>query len=277
MKLLTCLSKVTCTICINALFVDDLYSQSLVYMYILYPYLSSFVININYSIWNLGYKCTVHALTFKYVLQIEILWAIHTLSQIYNVFTVTGTIPIHSESLKVYISSSRVYVFFCIGLSVWHHLFVLFFLVCITFHPCILRTIIYYLAGDYNAITNMHTAVFVKVILHYWINEWNLSPIHSYLHAKKIIHRDLKSNSILNFFFELQTVSVVSFAFALILNMIDIFLHDDFAVKIGDFGLATVKTRWSGDQKMRQPTGSILWMVRVNHLCKKNRTNFVFL
>ncbi|KAL5474447.1 hypothetical protein EMCRGX_G026395, partial [Ephydatia muelleri] len=55
-----------------------------------------------------------------------------------------------------------------------------------------------------------------------------------YLHAKKIIHRDLKSNNI--------------------------FLHDDFAVKIGDFGLATVKTRWSGDQKMRQPTGSILWM-----------------
>ena len=45
--------------------------------------------------------------------------------------------------------------------------------------------------------------------------------------------------------------------------MIDIFLHDDYTVKIGDFGLATVKTRWSGNQKMRQPTGSILWMVRV--------------
>ena len=41
----------------------------------------------------------------------------------------------------------------------------------------------------------------------------------------------------------------------------DIFLHDDCTVKIGDFGLATVKTRWSGDEKMRQPTGSILWMV----------------
>jgi hypothetical protein len=41
----------------------------------------------------------------------------------------------------------------------------------------------------------------------------------------------------------------------------DIFLHDDCTVKIGDFGLATVKTRWSGGEKMRQPTGSILWMV----------------
>lgn len=55
-----------------------------------------------------------------------------------------------------------------------------------------------------------------------------------YLHAKQIIHRDLKSNNI--------------------------FLHDDSTVKIGDFGLATVKTRWSGNEKMRQPTGSILWM-----------------
>ncbi|XP_067011182.1 raf homolog serine/threonine-protein kinase Raf [Anabrus simplex] len=55
-----------------------------------------------------------------------------------------------------------------------------------------------------------------------------------YLHAKNIIHRDLKSNNI--------------------------FLHDDLTVKIGDFGLATVKTRWSGSQQFQQPTGSILWM-----------------
>ncbi|XP_050305531.1 raf homolog serine/threonine-protein kinase Raf [Anthonomus grandis grandis] len=55
-----------------------------------------------------------------------------------------------------------------------------------------------------------------------------------YLHAKNIIHRDLKSNNI--------------------------FLHDDMTVKIGDFGLATAKTRWSGSQQSRQPTGSILWM-----------------
>lgn len=55
-----------------------------------------------------------------------------------------------------------------------------------------------------------------------------------YLHAKLIIHRDLKSNNI--------------------------FLHDDLTVKIGDFGLATVKTRWSGSHQFQQPTGSILWM-----------------
>ncbi|XP_064415396.1 serine/threonine-protein kinase A-Raf [Latimeria chalumnae] len=55
-----------------------------------------------------------------------------------------------------------------------------------------------------------------------------------YLHAKNIIHRDLKSNNI--------------------------FLHEGLTVKIGDFGLATVKTRWSGSQQMEQPSGSILWM-----------------
>ncbi|EDO47089.1 predicted protein, partial [Nematostella vectensis] len=55
-----------------------------------------------------------------------------------------------------------------------------------------------------------------------------------YLHAKKIIHRDLKSNNI--------------------------FLQEDLTVKIGDFGLATIKTRWSGSQYSEQPSGSILWM-----------------
>ncbi|XP_030624919.1 raf-1 proto-oncogene, serine/threonine kinase a [Chanos chanos] len=55
-----------------------------------------------------------------------------------------------------------------------------------------------------------------------------------YLHAKNIIHRDLKSNNI--------------------------FLHEGLTVKIGDFGLATVKARWSGSHQVEQPSGSILWM-----------------
>ncbi|XP_074872562.1 serine/threonine-protein kinase A-Raf isoform X3 [Carettochelys insculpta] len=55
-----------------------------------------------------------------------------------------------------------------------------------------------------------------------------------YLHAKNIIHRDLKSNNI--------------------------FLHEGLTVKIGDFGLATVKTRWSGARQVEQPRGSVLWM-----------------
>jgi serine/threonine protein kinase len=78
----------------------------------------------------------------------------------------------------------------------------------------------------------------------------------SYLHSKNIIHRDLKSNNIF-----LTDVNVV---------------NGEWEVKIGDFGLATVKTRcvlimcvcrvrvcvhrWSGNQQAAAPTGSILWM-----------------
>ncbi|KAA8592834.1 hypothetical protein FQN60_018289 [Etheostoma spectabile] len=62
----------------------------------------------------------------------------------------------------------------------------------------------------------------------------NEMQVLRYLHAKNIIHRDLKSNNI--------------------------FLHEGWTVKIGDFGLATVKSRWSGSQQVEQPSGSILWM-----------------
>uniref|UniRef100_A0A8C4QFJ5 non-specific serine/threonine protein kinase n=1 Tax=Eptatretus burgeri TaxID=7764 RepID=A0A8C4QFJ5_EPTBU len=53
-----------------------------------------------------------------------------------------------------------------------------------------------------------------------------------YLHAKNIIHRDLKSHNI--------------------------FLHEGLTVKIGDFGLATVKAHWG--EQASHCSGSILWM-----------------
>uniref|UniRef100_A0A4W5LDM8 RAF proto-oncogene serine/threonine-protein kinase n=1 Tax=Hucho hucho TaxID=62062 RepID=A0A4W5LDM8_9TELE len=40
----------------------------------------------------------------------------------------------------------------------------------------------------------------------------------------------------------------------------NIFLHEGLTVKIGDFGLATVKARWSGSHQVEQPSGSVLWM-----------------
>lgn len=48
---------------------------------------------------------------------------------------------------------------------------------------------------------------------------------------------------------------------ALNTTSLDIFLHEDLTVKIGDFGLATVKSRWSGSHQFEQLSGSILWMV----------------
>uniref|UniRef100_A0A3B4ADB0 non-specific serine/threonine protein kinase n=1 Tax=Periophthalmus magnuspinnatus TaxID=409849 RepID=A0A3B4ADB0_9GOBI len=54
-----------------------------------------------------------------------------------------------------------------------------------------------------------------------------------------------------------------------------IFLHEDLTVKIGDFGLATVKSRWSGSHQFEQLSGSILWMApEVIRLQDKNPYSF---
>jgi len=53
----------------------------------------------------------------------------------------------------------------------------------------------------------------------------------------------------------------LGFRFFNLATLLDIFLTDNITVKIGDFGLATVKVRWSGSHQFQQPTGSILWMV----------------
>lgn len=58
-----------------------------------------------------------------------------------------------------------------------------------------------------------------------------------YLHSREVIHRDLKTNNI--------------------------FLTEDMTVKIGDFGLATIKSRTNAlpdGASNPNPTGSILWM-----------------
>ena len=66
----------------------------------------------------------------------------------------------------------------------------------------------------------------------------------NYLHDKNIIHRDLKSNNI--------------------------FLYDEksFVVKIGDFGLATIKANINKQRSVYHPEGSILWMAPEIIVCK---------
>jgi len=71
--------------------------------------------------------------------------------------------------------------------------------------------------------------------------------IKRYLHDRGIIHRDLKSS---NVFLDMSTET------------------DDggisWRVKIGDFGLAAVKTVLAeGVNQQFQPTGSVLWMVKI--------------
>lgn len=91
---------------------------------------------------------------------------------------------------------------------------------------------------------------------------WTVLMYRQILNERTVCHWVGRINiSIQPLSLHLEYVSAVLFA---VLSFdLDIFLQEDLTVKVGDFGLATIKSRWSGhgNQIFEQPSGSILWMV----------------